>query len=182
MAGADKGWVLFDGKPLISQVVERIAPQVEELIINANRNCERYRALGCRVIADQLPGFAGPLAGLQTALTEARYPLVTVVPCDSPFLPNDLVARLYAALIESHADLATVSTGGRVQPIFGLCWKRLLPHLSAFLDSGQRQVSAWQQSLKTTVVSFDDQASAFRNLNTTEDLLVRTGVASADAG
>jgi len=96
MGGADKGLQLLDGKALVQHVLERFAPQVDELLVNANQNRVHYETFGCSVIADRFPGFAGPLAGLHVALSRASHPLVATVPCDSPFLPSDLVARLQA--------------------------------------------------------------------------------------
>ena len=94
MGGVDKGLKILRGKPMVEWVIERIAPQVHEVLINANQNLERYAAFGHRVIPDEIAGYAGPLAGLHRGLTEAANELVATVPCDSPFLPRDLVARL----------------------------------------------------------------------------------------
>ncbi|MDO9188930.1 MAG: molybdenum cofactor guanylyltransferase, partial [Sulfurimicrobium sp.] len=87
MGEADKGLVLLHGKPLVSWVLERIAPQVDEVLISANRNLERYRELGYAVLPDEMPDFPGPLAGLHRAMAEASHPLWLSVPCDTPFLP-----------------------------------------------------------------------------------------------
>ena len=92
MGGADKGLVELNGRPMVSQVIARLGPQVAELLINANRNAEQYASFGYRVIADVVGGFAGPLAGLERGLSEARHDLVVTAPCDSPFLPHDLVS------------------------------------------------------------------------------------------
>ena len=98
MGGSDKGLEELRGRPLAAWVVERLAPQVDELLISANRNGGRYAALGHRVLGDRIAGFAGPLAGLHAALEAAAHPLVATVPCDSPFLPGDLISRLLSAL------------------------------------------------------------------------------------
>ena len=111
MGGVDKGLRELRGKPMVAWVLERFAPQVGEVLINANQNCEIYARFGHRVIADAIGGFAGPLAGLQRGLSEARHPLVATVPCDSPFLPADLVSRLNAALQTQQAQLAVARTG-----------------------------------------------------------------------
>src|SRR5215831_12523728 len=94
MGGVDKGLQPFRGKPMVEHVVARFAPQVDELLINANRNLDAYARLGHRVIADEIEGFAGPLAGFERGLAHAKGALVVTAPCDSPFLPLDLVARL----------------------------------------------------------------------------------------
>ena len=98
MGGIDKGLQELRGRPMAQWVVERLAPQVDELLINANQNGERYAAFGHRIVPDQIPDFAGPLAGLHAALSAAAHPLVATAPCDSPFLPADLIIRLHAAL------------------------------------------------------------------------------------
>jgi len=170
MGGVDKGLQLLNGRPMAARVLARLAPQVDEVLINANQNLERYALLGCRVVPDQLGGFAGPLAGLHCGLSEARNDLVATVPCDSPFLPEDLVARLAAPLQDAHVDLAVARTGTQPHPVFCLARRRLLPHLSAFLQSGGRKIDAWYTTLKVVEVAFDDEAAAFSNINTAEEL------------
>jgi molybdopterin-guanine dinucleotide biosynthesis protein A len=171
MGGVDKGLQELDGRPLVSWVIERLAPQVDELLLNANRNAERYAAFGHAVVADRIDGFAGPLAGLHAALSVARHPLVATAPCDSPFLPTDLVARLHAALDDSGADLAVARSLGRVQPVFCLCRRTALPALSAHLAAGGRRIERWFCSLPLVEVSFEDQPAAFANINSVEDLV-----------
>ena len=170
MGGVDKGMQRLDGRPMVAWVIERLAPQVGELLINANQNPESYASFGHRVVADRISGFAGPLAGLHAALSAASHPLVATAPCDSPFLPNDLVAQLHAALLASNAELAMARTGDQVHPVFCLCQRALLPHLSNFLESGERKFLLWCSTLKTVEVAFDDVAEAFENINTPADL------------
>jgi molybdopterin-guanine dinucleotide biosynthesis protein A len=168
MGGVDKGLVLLRGKPMVAWVLERLAPQANEIIVNANQNLEAYAAFGHRVISDAIGGFAGPLAGLHAGLTAARHPFAVTVPCDSPFLPLDLVARLHAALGEH--DLAVAKTGDQPHPVFSLVRRSVLEHLGAFLGHGGRKIDAWYASLKAVEVPFDDEADAFRNINTREEL------------
>jgi molybdopterin-guanine dinucleotide biosynthesis protein A len=170
MGGLDKGLVLFQQKPLIAHVIARLTPQVDEIIINANRELETYQALGYQVLQDETTDFAGPLAGMQLGLKYANNDYVLTVPCDSPLLPLDLVSRLQAALIEHHADIAIVSSDGNTHPVFCLCKKSVLPTLNNYLNHGDRKVSAWQQSLNHVYVDFSDCAEAFTNLNTQQDL------------
>ena len=106
MGGVDKGLQDFRGKRLIDHVYARLAPQVGEVIINANQNFETYGTFGARVVSDAIGGHAGPLAGLHAGLSASQRPYIASVPCDSPFLPVDLVARLYAGLESSGAELA----------------------------------------------------------------------------
>lgn len=170
MGGADKGLLPFRGKPLAAHVLERLQPQVSALLVNANRELETYAALGYPVIQDAIGGFAGPLAGLHAAMQAARTPLVVTVPCDSPFLPADLVQRLDAALTQQHADLAVAVTGDQPHPVFCLCRTALLPSLTQFLEHGGRKIDAWYAALRVAAVPFDDEAEAFANFNTPQDL------------
>jgi molybdenum cofactor guanylyltransferase len=171
MGGVDKGLKSLRGRPMIEWVIERFAPQVDELLINANQNLETYAAYGHRVIPDAIGGYAGPLAGLHRALAEARHPLVATVPCDSPFLPRDLVARLRAALAAERADLAVARTGEQPHPVFCLCRRTLLAGLGAFLDAGGRKIDAWYAALRVAEVGFDDEAAGFSNINTQAELV-----------
>ena len=168
MGGVDKGLQLLHGKPMVVQVLERLTPQVDEIVINANQNLDAYRRFGHRVVADDIPGFAGPLAGLHAGMKAASNPLVVTVPCDSPFLPLDLVLRLRSSL--GRNDLAVAKTGDQPHPVFALMKRELVTNLEAFLVQGGRKIDAWYGSLKFVEVQFDDEADAFRNINTIEEL------------
>ena len=170
MGGVDKGLVVLDGRPLIAHVLARLAPQVGDVLINANQNLGRYAEFGVPVVADAVGGFAGPLAGLHAGLTRTTRDFVVTVPCDSPFLPDDLVARLAAARAEADADLAVARTFDQPHPVFALVRRAVLPHLAAFLDAGGRKIDAWYATLRVTEVPFDDEAQAFRNINTADEL------------
>jgi molybdopterin-guanine dinucleotide biosynthesis protein A len=177
MGQVDKGLQAFRGMPMAMHILVLLSPQVGELLINANQNLAAYEAFGAQVWPDQMEGFAGPLAGLQTGLTHCKTPYLVCVPCDSPFLPTDLVARLSQALLREDADLAVSTTmeereGSNVKqahPVFSLMKSSLLPHLNKFLEAGGRKVDAWYASLKVVEVDFNDTA-AFRNINTLNEL------------
>ncbi len=168
MGGVDKGLQLLHGKPMVAAVLARLAPQVDEILINANQNLEAYAKFGHRVVPDAIGGFAGPLAGLHAGLGAARHSLALTAPCDSPFLPLDLFSRLKAAM-KDH-DLAVAKTGDQPHPVFSLVRITVLDHLSKFLSSGGRKIDAWYASLKVVEVQFDDEADAFRNINTRDEL------------
>jgi len=168
MGGVDKGLQPLRGKPMVAWALERLAPQVDEILVNANQNLEAYAKFGHRVVPDAIGGFAGPLAGLHAGLTAASHPLAVTVPCDSPFLPLDLVARLRQALGDH--DLAVAKTDDQPHPVFSLVRRAVLDHLAHFLSSGGRKIDAWYATLKVVEVSFDDEADAFRNINTREEL------------
>jgi len=170
MGGVDKGLTLLQGRPFIEWVLARFSPQVDEVLINANQNLEQYARFGYRVIPDEIGGFAGPLAGLHRGLAEAQHELVATVPCDSPFLPEDLVERLHKELTAANAQLAVAKTFTQAHPVFCLCRRDVLGHLSEFLNSGGRKIDAWYATLKVAEVPFDAQAEAFSNINTREEL------------
>ena len=173
MGGIDKGLQKFRGLPMVARVIGRLKPQVDQLIINANQNLDVYRVFGQPVVADAMPDFAGPLAALQTGLMHCATPYLVTVPCDSPFLPSDLVARLYLELAIHEADVAFATTGSgndaQSHPVFSLVKTSVLPSLNTFLQAGGRKVDAWHASVKAVAVYFDDDM-AFRNINTLDDL------------
>ena len=168
MGGVDKGLQVLRGKPMIEHVIARLAPQVDEIVINANQNLERYAAFGHRVVSDRIGGFAGPLAGLHAGLGAVSHPLAVTVPCDSPFLPSDLVARLRQHLGSN--DLAVAKTGDQPHPVFALVRLSVAGNLQAFLAGGGRKIDAWYAALRVVEVQFDDEADAFRNINTLDEL------------
>jgi molybdopterin-guanine dinucleotide biosynthesis protein A len=174
MGGVDKGLQLLRGQTMVAHVLARLAPQVNALIINANQNADAYAALGApyeaRVVPDLIGGYAGPLAGLQAGLAAARTPLVMTVPCDSPFLPLDLVNRLRVALNAHLAQVAVARTGDQPHPVFALVRADVRDNLEAFLAGGGRKIDAWYAALAVVEVPFDDEAEAFENINTREEL------------
>lgn len=170
MGSVDKGLREFRGRPLAAWAIERLAPQVDELLVSANRNADIYAGFGYPVLGDIVAGYAGPLAGLHAALTHATRPLVATVPCDSPFLPADLIARLAAGLAESGAAIAIARTGSQPHPVFCLCRRELLPGLAAYLEGGERRFETWFRAQHAVEVAFDDEAEAFVNINTSDEL------------
>lgn len=168
MGGVDKGLQLLRGKPMVQWSIERLAPQVDEVLINCNQNLEAYARFGYRLVPDEIGGFAGPLAGLHAGLKAASQPLAVTAPCDSPFLPLDLVRRLKDHIGAN--QLAVAKTGAQPHPVFSLVRKDVLESLEHFLAGGGRKIDAWYAGLRTIEVSFDDEAEAFRNINTLEEL------------
>jgi molybdopterin-guanine dinucleotide biosynthesis protein A len=170
MGGVDKGLQVFRGKRLVDHVYERFAPQVGGVIINANQNHDEYRSFGVRVVSDAIGGFAGPLAGLHAGLSISKRPFLASAPCDSPFLPMDLVERLYKRIDETGAELAVAKTGEQPHPVFSLMRRGVLDHLTEFLKGGGRKIDAWYATLNVVEVAFDDEPEAFSNINTREEL------------
>jgi molybdopterin-guanine dinucleotide biosynthesis protein A len=167
--GGDKGLQTLHGRPLIGWVAEAVRRDSDEILINANNAHAAYQHFGYRVIADQLPDWPGPLAGLHAALLCAKNDYVMTVPCDTPFLPADLIARLAQALKLRMTDAAVAVAGGRRQPAIALYRKSVLPGLIAYLDAGGRKVNDWLDSLQLSEVVFDNVAD-FDNINTCDDL------------
>jgi molybdopterin-guanine dinucleotide biosynthesis protein A len=170
MGSVDKGLVPLAGQPMVAHVLARLAPQVGAIVVNANQNRERYAAFGHVVVADAVGGFAGPLAGLHAGMTVATTPYVVTVPCDSPFLPTDLVTRLAAGMVRERAQLAVAYTFAQPHPVFALVDRGVLPHLAGFLRGGGRKIDAWYATLAVAAVAFDDEEGAFRNINTPDEL------------
>lgn len=170
MGGQDKGLVPFRGRPLIAHVIERLHPQVTTLLISANRSAQRYREFGYPVVADTLPDFPGPLAGILAALEQSRSELLLAVPCDTPLLPADLVARLATALAAQRAEIAIPIAGGQLHAAFLLMRREVMDDLRDYLSDGERKVQLWLARHRTVHVDFSDAAAAFTNLNTVEEL------------
>lgn len=169
MGGQDKGLVELAGRPMIAHVLAALAPQVERVVINANRNHDRYAGFGWPVVADDESGFLGPLAGLATGLRVAETPLVLTAPCDSPLLPGDLVARLHGALLEAEAEIAVPHDGEWLQPVFALVRRELLDSLLDYLGGGGRKIDRWFEQHRLVRVDFSDRLDTFINVNDPEE-------------
>lgn len=173
MGGIDKGLQAHRGVPLALHALLRLAPQVGHVMINANRNLAAYESMGVPVWTDDLPDFAGPLAGFLTGLERCETPYLATVPCDSPLFPQDLVARLAAALEAGNAELAMASTLENnvrwVQPVFCLMRATLLESLVRFTHAGGRKVDRWTAEHACVNVPFPDER-AFFNANTLAEL------------
>jgi molybdopterin-guanine dinucleotide biosynthesis protein A len=172
VGGADKGLLELHGLPLVEHALGRLAPQVSSVMISANRNLDRYRALVPRVLSDAPGGaelFRGPLAGIHVGLAHAPTAWVAVVPCDAPQLPRTLVARLADAVNSRGALAACARAGGRLQSVFCLLHASLASALAAYIERGGRAVHPWLAEVGTVAVDFDDTAG-FRNINTADAL------------
>ncbi|HAJ93158.1 MAG TPA: molybdenum cofactor guanylyltransferase MobA [Gammaproteobacteria bacterium] len=169
MGGADKGLITLQDKPMIDYIITGLQPQVGKLVINANRNPERYSAYGLPVIADMLGDYFGPLVGMATGMHATDKPYIVTVPCDSPFIPDMLVETLYRALHDQQADISVAHDGTRMQPVFALLRCELLPSLLAYLEAGGRKIDTWYSQHHTALADFSDSPDTFMNLNTPED-------------
>jgi len=169
MGGEDKGLVELNGEPLIRHVISAIAPQVAHLVINANRNQERYAAFGYPVISDSITGYQGPLAGFLAAMQAVSSDLLVSVPCDGPLLPTDLVERLVTTRNREGADIAVAHDGQRLQPVYALLSVRLLGSLQAYLDAGDRKIDRWYAQHRVAYADFSDEPQTFININTPQE-------------
>lgn len=166
----EKALELVGGKPLVSHVRARLAPQVGSIVISANRRRDQYAAWGDTVLADDRPGL-GPLGGLLTALdrVETRYTFCT--PGDAPLLSTALVAQLAAAMCAHAADLAIPHDGERNQPLFMLLRTSLRSSLRTFLEGPGRAVQAWIETQRSVIFDAASDHGSFANANAQADLL-----------
>jgi len=169
MGGVDKGLVPIHDRPMIAWVIDALRPQVSDVLINANRNHDRYREFACPVIDDGDSDFRGPLAGMASAMRAARTPYIAVVPCDSPLIGSRIVERLYAAAASSGSPIAAAHDGERLQPVFALLSCSLLADLAGYLDDGERKIDRWYARHGYVKVDFSDVAESFANINAPED-------------
>jgi len=186
--GGDKGLRLLHGRALLDWVLDKVRPHSAEILLSLNTDNQNYVREGCRIIKD-IENNVGPLAGLQAALHHARHEWVASVPCDTPFLPDDLLPQLLAALQHSDAEVAVAAQGGQRHPTIALYRKNVSKKLDIFLSKGQRKVGDWLNTLKVREVPFDDtqdsftqeyatqeystqkiSTQAFLNINSTQDL------------
>jgi molybdopterin-guanine dinucleotide biosynthesis protein A len=182
MGGVDKGLQNFNGIPLALHTLMRLGPQVESVMVNANRNLAAYESFGASVWPDASADFAGPLSGFLVGLERAETPYLLTVPCDTPRLPLDLAERLAAAMVRDNADIAMAAapetnehgqTEIRTQPVFCLLKLELSESLVQFTHAGGRKIDAWTAQHKTVIVPFDgphDDPLAFTNVNTLNEL------------
>lgn len=195
MGGVDKGLQALKGRPLVTWVMQALAPQVQMLLINANRSQEAYRALGVPVLADppldpDLPdshqtAYAGPLAGMLAGLRACQTPWLVTAPCDTPVLPTDYVVRLRLAALKKGSRIAmvravelegdnTTPTGAlRRQPVFSLIHRELAHDLAQYLARGERKIDLWMDQHQPAMVDFEPATTApfaFANINTLQEL------------
>jgi molybdenum cofactor guanylyltransferase len=171
MGGQDKGLITLNGRPLIEYVLAALTPQVGQVLINANRNHATYAQYGHPVIKDDFDGYCGPLAGMASCLRAATTPVMVTAPCDSPFVPGDLVPRLYQKLQQDNAEISVAHNGERLQPVFTMMRNTVLDSLLDFLRKGERKIDKWFELHKVSVVDFSGQPDTFLNINTRDDLV-----------
>lgn len=170
MGGADKGLLGLEQQLLIEHVLQRLGPQVGQIMISANRNQSAYQRYGLPVLTDSLAGYQGPLSGIAEGLRQLTTPWLLVVPCDSPQLPADLGERLARALTPDSRLAAIAHDGRYLQPAFSLVHQSLLPSLERYLEGEGRKLGHWLRQHQPAIVDFSDQPESFININSPQQL------------
>lgn len=172
MNGAEKGLQLLQGKPLIAHIVERLIPQIARIHLNINRSQAEYQTHFPQLpfYCDSLSDFQGPLSGMLSAFEKINSKYLLFVPCDTPFLPNNLVKKLSVALAINQAQIVYVHDGERAHPTIALIHRSVAESLRHYLASGERRLFQFFQTQKSVAVDFSEQKQAFQNMNTFEDL------------
>jgi molybdenum cofactor guanylyltransferase len=169
MGGQDKGLIEIDGRVLAAILIDQLEPQVSNILINANRNRERYQDFGYPVVSDQLDDYQGPLAGFACAMNAVDTDFILTLPCDGPLLATDYVARFIASQAQTGAPICVADDGERLQPVHALIRVDLLSSLNSFLDSGDRKIDRWYAMHDFVHTDFSDCAGMFHNINTPSD-------------
>lgn len=169
MGGVDKGLIPVCGLPMVEHVLATLREQVASVLINANRNLEVYRSMGCPVVTDGDDSYSGPLAGMCAGLRAAATPLCVTVPCDSPLIGADVPQRLHAALEQAGADIAVAHDGERAHPVVNLMKTGLATSINEFLAAGERKIDRWFERHHWVYADFSDSPEYFINVNTEED-------------
>jgi molybdenum cofactor guanylyltransferase len=169
MGGQDKGLIEINGRALVAILVDQLKQQISSILINANRNLERYQSIGYPVVSDQLSDYQGPLAGFACAMTAVDTDFILTLPCDGPSLATDYVARFITSQERTGAPICVADDGERLQPVHALIKVDLLSSLNAFLDSGDRKIDRWYAMHDFVQTDFSDCADMFRNINTPSD-------------
>lgn len=168
LGGLDKGLLKLGNIPLVSHLIKRIKAQVVDIMISANRNKEAYEQFDYPVYEDDISDYAGPLAGILKALQQCQSEWLLVVPADCPFIPTDLASRLNKNIGDN--KIAIPHDGTYLHPTFALIHKSLKSSLDDFLKKGERKARLWMQQQPHAIVDFSDQANAFLNINTQDEL------------
>lgn len=168
MQGQNKGLLLLAGQPMIQQVLQRLQPQIQNIVISANKNLDEYAQFNCPVISDEIAGFAGPLAGIYSVMVRMATDWLLTVPCDTPNIPADYVARMQRAGYDN--PLCVAHDGIRQQPGFCLIHRSLQPDLLSAIHDKQLAVHRFLATYNANEVDFSDVSECFININTPEQL------------
>ena len=170
LGGQDKGLLTLHGKPFCAHQLEALRPQVAEVLLNVNRNHDRYAELGIALVDDRLSGFQGPLAGIQAALARTKTDYLISVPCDAPNIAPDYAKRMLGAAKQQKQKIAVAHDGEREQPVYLLVHRSLFDDLTQYLTAGDRKIDRWYQAAGYARAPFEDRKEMFVNANTPEEL------------
>ncbi len=170
MGGNDKGLLLLGGQAFVGHLSDQIARQVHTVLVNANRNHDRYREMGYDIVQDASETFQGPLAGMWAGLRTMKTPWLITLPCDGPFLSANYAHRMFTTAMEDGNKLAVASDGTRLQPVYALIHRTLEESLQQFLLSDDRKIDRWFAQHSYSTVLFADSPNMFTNVNTPEEL------------
>jgi len=170
MGGTDKGLVELEGRPMIAYIIDALRPQVDSILINANRNISTYEEYGYQVISDELEDFQGPLAGMASGLKHCKTDYIATVPCDGPVLPDNYADILMQAAIQANSPISVGFDGNRLQPVYALIHRDLLSDLNQYLGDGERKIDRWYDKHQYAKADFSSCVEMFTNINTPEDL------------
>lgn len=167
----DKGLIDWQGQPLIGHAINAVKSQLDRIAISANQNIDQYQRFGYPLIKDEISNFQGPLAGILSALKQLNCDFLLVIPCDCPAPPADLLSRLSIAInAQPDCQIAVADDGNRIQPLFGLYQKTILPMLESALKSGKNKVMQFIDENNAIHVDYSDQPEAFKNFNKPDDM------------
>ena len=169
MGGEDKGLIELGGRRLIEYIIAALRPQADSIIVNANRHLETYGEYGLPVVADMLSDYLGPLVGMASGMQATDRPWIVTAPCDSPFIPADLVTTLSSTLAQQQAVICVAHDGERMQPVFAMLRCELLPDLLSYLEDGGRKIDRWYATHRVAIADFSGSPDTFLNLNSPKD-------------
>ncbi len=170
MGGTDKGLIMLEGRTMISYTIDALKPQVNSIMINANRNIDEYQAYGYPVISDEMADYQGPLAGMASGLKHCETEYIVTAPCDGPLLASNYVATLLQSAQQNDSKISVAFDGKRLQPVYALIHAGLLNDLNDFLASGARKIDHWYEKHRYARGDFSSIPEMFTNINTPEDL------------
>jgi len=165
VGGVDKGLLEYKNKPLVEHVIAAVNPQIDDLVISANRNIEHYKRYSKNVISDKSETCLGPLAGIYAALPHCQHEQVLVVPCDTPFLPRNIIEKFLSQGDDTGIYIA--ESCQKLQPVL-LIQKKLHGSIGKALAADERRLMFWVKQHQPEIVPFQDEA-AFKSFNNTSD-------------
>jgi len=172
MGGVDKGLVLFKGKPLIEHVIKAFEPQVSNLLLNVNRNYEKYKNYGLEIVSDEMEDYCGPLAGMSSALNKIDTPYLATAPCDTPFISKNIVENLSLSMLNEKTEISVAHNGDRLQPVFCMMKKTMITSINNYLKKGGRKIDHWFNQHSVSVVDLSGNPECFKNFNSKDEIMI----------